>query len=124
MANIINYDVEFPPLGGNPSPLPKPWTDRFKKKIIDDVTLTKSLIFILSKDRQLKEDKDYLNNALLVAILVYYQFFNDNLNDRDSLKKLIDTIDKDLISVPDDVYKQLKAIYAYWLYEANLVIID
>ena len=126
MATIFNYDDDFPPLSNNSHPPPKDWSVPFtRKRYTLDVTLSTSLSHILIKYKQLKEEKFYLIHAFLVAIEMYSMYFKNNLSNRSSLKKMIDAIDNgEIVNITVDEYKQLKAIYAYWLYEAELVNIN
>ena len=126
MATIFNYDDDFPPLTDKSHPPREHWSVPFtRKRYTLDVTLTTSLSHILIKDKQLKEEKFYLIHAFLVAIEMYSMYFKNNLSNRSSLKKMIDAIDNgEIVNITVDEYKQLKAIYAYWLYEAELVNIN
>lgn len=125
MVSIFNYDEAFPPLSTNYHPLTSRQI-KAKPKPIMDFALITSLCYILIKDKQLGEDKIYLINALTIALKLYFKYFNDNLENRMSLEKLINAIDNHEISdqISDEEYKQLKAIHAYWLYEAKLVNIN
>lgn len=126
MVTIFNYDKDFPPLSDKSHPPPKDWSEPFiQKKHRLDVTLSTSLSYILIKDKQLKEEKFYIIHAFLVAIEMYSLYFKNILSNRSSLKKMIDAIDNgEIVNYTVDEYKQLKKIYAYWLYEAELVNIN